>query len=576
MSMATWLVYLVTVAAADVSVAQTRVQNPPAQQPTGSIAGIITTDDTGTVPVRRAVVTIRGERSGEANTTTDQDGRFTMTGLTADRYAIYASKPSYINGTFGGGQPLALADGEHRSIVLRMPKGGVISGSVIGPDGLPATGVTVTALRPTTVGGERYLVGSALTPAAQSDDQGRYRIWGLPTGKYVVVAKATAGMPRDLTIAGGDESATPRNVTYAPVYWPGTSDIDAARQVQVTVGETVSGIDVPIRLVPAATVMGSVQTEDDAAPGAALRLVLTRASTGLAPYDGGEIVNIDTQRRFEIRGLAPGRYILRALYAATTSSGAPAPAGGGTYWATQFIDVNGSDVKDVAVSLRRGIRVTGSLMQEKNGETPLLDPAAVTMRLESLNVNGVRPVDPQTVRPDSKGAFAFESVAPGRYRVMLSFPQMNAQLIGWSFKHAAVAGTVLANDILEVNADAPPTPLEVVLTARPTEVAGRLLVGDGTPAPGYAIVVFAANESFWTPSTRMVKSARPATDGHFKFVSLPAGEYLLCAVTQLNTLDLTDPEFLRSLVGAALKLQVAEGEQKTLSLKAGSSRPPTP
>src|SRR6185503_3849886 len=81
---------------------------------TGTISGLVTSDDEGKVPVRRAVITVRGEQSGERITTTDEGGRFLLDDLAADRYSVTASKPAYVVAAFGarksgGSSPLVLA-----------------------------------------------------------------------------------------------------------------------------------------------------------------------------------------------------------------------------------------------------------------------------------------------------------------------------------------------------------------------------------------------------------------------------------------------------------------------------------
>ena len=66
--------------------------------------------------------------------------------------------------------------------------------------------------------------------------------------------------------------------------------------------------------------------------------------------------------------------------------------------------------------------------------------------------------------------------------------------------------------------------------------------------------------------------ARPATDGTFRLVGLPAGAYYLCAVVDLEPGDLDDPSFLEQLVLGAIKVTLVDGERTVQNLKLAGSR----
>jgi hypothetical protein len=82
------------------------------------------------------------------------------------------------------------------------------------------------------------------------------------------------------------------------------------------------------------------------------------------------------------------------------------------------------------------------------------------------------------------------------------------------------------------------------------------------PAPDYFVVVFPADRTLWRPGSRRVQTARPATDGGFSIRGLPAGEYLIGALTDLDPADVHDPAFLEQVAAAGIRIQLANGEQK--------------
>ena len=553
--------------------APSRATPSPSPAPTGALNGVVTSDEEGKQPVRRAVITIRGERDFEVITTTDQDGRFQQTGLPADRYTIIASRPSYLSITYGAkqtgrsGVPLLLAAGETRTISLVMPRGAVITGTVLGTDGLPAAGVTVTAMRPVIANGDRVLIGSAVAPAGQADDRGRYRIWGLPPDKYVIVARPAASMARGMAI--GAEAGSERNVTYAPIYFPGTADLGAAQWLQVASGQELSGIDLPMQLLPSATISGVLATEDDSPLPAGVRLLVLRATTGLAPYDAGESVPVGSNGRFEAPSLPPGRYVVRLQNPVPALGSTLTGVVNGGFWARTEVELDGHPIKDLVVTLRRGFQLRGTIAFGSREGSPPPDPSAITVSLDAVTVDGVKPSSPPVVRPDSSGAFTISGLGPGRYRVNAVFPAIAARTIGWHLKSVSAGGEVLQGDVLEIPSTGVAGSISVVFGPTPNEVSGRLVVSDGTPAPDYFIVLFPADEMRWVNQSRNIQNTRPGTDGVFKFTNPPAGSYFLCALDDLQTADLADREFLRSLVPGAVRIQVEPDKPAILTLQVG-------
>jgi hypothetical protein len=101
--------------------------------------------------------------------------------------------------------------------------------------------------------------------------------------------------------------------------------------------------------------------------------------------------------------------------------------------------------------------------------------------------------------------------------------------------------------------------LTVTFTKITTSLAGSLQDAGGRPATAYTVVAFGRDRNYWTPHTRRVAAARPGTDGSFQFAGLPAGNYLLAAVTDLEEGQAFNPDFLASLVPSALPVTLADG-----------------
>ena len=111
--------------------------------------------------------------------------------------------------------------------------------------------------------------------------------------------------------------------------------------------------------------------------------------------------------------------------------------------------------------------------------------------------------------------------------------------------------------------------LVVTLTDRPTEISGIVKDAAGRPAPGFPIIVFSTDRNNWTTGSRRVLQARPSSDGQYRLVGLPAGEYYVAAVTDIDPTQLYDPAFLQQLTASSFKITLADGEKKTQDLKLG-------
>jgi len=96
---------------------------------------------------------------------------------------------------------------------------GAVSGVLRNLEGKPAAGVRVSAMTRQEPLQEKTAV--ALASIAETDQDGRYTIEGIPPGQYHIVAGSID----------------------RPTYYPGTLDIAAARVVQITAGARITGFD---------------------------------------------------------------------------------------------------------------------------------------------------------------------------------------------------------------------------------------------------------------------------------------------------------------------------------------------
>ena len=82
-------------------------------------------------------------------------------------------------------------------------------------------------------------------------------------------------------------------------------------------------------------------------------------------------------------------------------------------------------------------------------------------------------------------------------------------------------------------------------------------------------MVFSADQVLWAPQSRRIQAVRPGADGAYLIPNLPAGNYLLAAVDDVEPGEWFDPAFLQRLAPSAIRLAIADGEQKTQDIRAG-------
>src|SRR5918993_909015 len=285
--------------------------DPQSAVGTAALRGQIVSADTGT-PIRRAQVRVAAQNVREARVTiTDGQGRFEFRDLAAGRYTLTASKGGFVTLQYGqrrpgeSGTPLELSDGQALDkLVVGLPRGSVLGGRITEEFGEPLVNANVTAMRYAFVGGARRLVPAGARDT--TDDQGSYRLFGLPPGDYVVSATLRATEVTDMV---EDVSG------YAPTYYPGTADATEAQRVRV--GLAAENVNVSFGLIATRLVRVSGQVIS-ATGGPAGNGMVMLTGTGGASEQGSFMrggsggARIDGTGAFQLNNVAPGRDLLQA------------------------------------------------------------------------------------------------------------------------------------------------------------------------------------------------------------------------------------------------------------------------
>jgi hypothetical protein len=243
-------------------------------------------------------------------------------------------------------------------------------------------------------------------------------------------------------------------------------------------------------------------------------------------------------------------------------------------WARESIVVDGTPIGPLGLQLREGLKVSGSVVFEGTAPTTLTN-ARVSLA-GAAPISGMPDIamfrqnaSAGPLKPDQ--TFELSGVVPGVYQLSMMMPGMRLSAStpgeGWMVKSARVGDRDLMDGGVDLTGGSGITGLVVTLTNKPSELSGRVLDGAGQPFSAFPLVIFSTDRAHWGAGSRRVQHVQPATNGSYVIAGLPAGQYYLAAVTELDQKELASAAFLESLVGSALTVTLADGERKTQDVK---------
>ena len=584
---------------------------------TASVSGTVVVAGTGQ-PARRARVTLNATEGGGSRTaTTDEEGRYAFDQLAAGRYNVSASKSGHVGVTYGQarpgrpGTPIQLTEGQKFAANLQLPRGSVITGTVVDEYGEATAGTQVRVLRYAMQGGRRTLQQSG---NGTTDDRGIYRVYGLQPGDYIVsavprnagpsvdvarlqtelaavreriaaVAPNAADVRALATRAGMLQSQLPQAeeqaTGYAPVYFPGTVSATQAGTIALNLGEERASVDFQLVRVSLAHIEGTVVNST----GQAIDNVLLTL-TDAAPSVPGAITmgtRADADGRFRLANVPPGSYRLTARAAASqpagTATAGPAPGAPGPFggrgarpfgpqstgirlWGSVDVPVDGRNLTNVLVTLQQGLTVSGRISFQGSAPQPA-DLTRIRVNLLPADPAGAGGPPPNPVGAvDASGKFTIASVVPGLYRL-----NAGGAGGGWSIESATIDGQDTLDFPFEVKPGSAPSGAVITFTDKQSQLTGTITNQRGQPAPEQTLILYPADERYWIPQSRRIRSTRPSTDGQFTFGGIPPGDYKIVAMIDVETGAWFDPAFLQQIDAASTRVTIGDGEKKVQNLQ---------
>jgi hypothetical protein len=391
-----------------------------------------------------------------------------------------------------------------------------------------------------------------------------------------------------------------RAFTYPPAFAGGT--LTASPGVTLGAGVDLTGVNVRLAPAPAIRIAGLVEGPADARAGRMLRLLPEGLETlGFGGEAGMALVAPDGS--FVFANVPAGSYTIEAplsvnqyqagqsgfFYAPqlprplgqrTSSIGgivAMAPPGVGftdirwsagadtadrTYYGRTNVSAS-ADVSDVVVRLGATATLRGRFVNEDVSAAA----APVPVRSASLEtatgdplIGIARSVSPRLV-PENE--FAITGILPGRYVI-------RGSAINWITKSITVNGRDHTHTPIDIEPGTDVTGVVVTFTNAVPSLTGTARLPSGAAAAEAAVVVFPAEPEQWRDpglNPGRMRTAFTSTAGAFRIRTLPAGDYLVAAVSIEHVDAWQQPEFFARVRSAATPVTIRWGEARTVDVR---------
>jgi hypothetical protein len=379
---------------------------------TGSITGRVVDESGQALPNASVLIRRPGVPRAEQTAATDRDGSFRVSNLDPASYTIAVSMPAYIspprdpNSTSSPVTIYKIGD----NVTFTLIKGGVVTGTVLGQNGEPLPGINVRAQMIRDLNGR--LIRTGYRNDNSTDDRGIYRIYGLPTGTYVVLA---GGSPT--YYSQGSFNAYESD---APTYATSSTRADAS-EISIRAGEEVTGIDIRYRGDPARVVSGRVNVPASSTSGT--QVYLTTADEKSIPWSTSLYQQMGVPA-FAFTGVPDGDYYVYAQNYQQTE--------GAAYSDAELVKVRGADVTGIELTTRFLGSVAGKIVLEESKAPECAGKHAPVF--EELSVAAWHKDDEAAkkvpsffwslgapVFADTEGKFKLQNLATGDYQFVLRY-----------------------------------------------------------------------------------------------------------------------------------------------------------
>lgn len=489
-------------------------------------------------PVPHALVKLSGASSGAA--LTDSDGKFQFEGLPAGSMILEAEKPGFLaQDPFARWYPasaqLQLAPDSPAALLKLIPEGAIF-GQVSDENSEPLEGFAVSVFLRAAQDRHNYRDPNPnQRHAVTTDDEGKFRIAGLRPGSYYLALR----QPQGAVLSPSRKPAAPTG--YAPVFYPGVSEMSAAAPLKVHPGTSIQA-NFSLKRVPFIRLSGTVSGYE---PQQHVALVLwdlreTQPNSDI-PFD-------HTTGSFQTKWIPPGTYTLTAESVDFAAGGSTIP-----FFATQTVNAT-SNLSGLHLALQPSLQVpvvihglapTGNeTLQAVPPVVALIPKAPIPSSPLTINLNA---------QPQGDLSASFSNITPGTYELEIE-PRYNP---AYYIESANWGSVNLLREDLVLDSSGSVPPIDLVLRDDGATLRGKVLSGETSPR--MLVVLLSYN--------RRPGSVGVRGDGAFEISGVAPGTYRVFAVDSSANFDPGDPVSLAKISSKAQEVTLAPKQSASINLE---------
>ena len=515
-----------------------QVQQPVAEtSKSGSITGKVVNEKGEPLPNARVSVQAVGAARSRAAAITERDGTFRADGLEPVPYRIDVSMPAYISHPSENEEPREKQYQVGDSVTFVLIKGGVITGTVTNVAGNPVISVQVSAQMIRDSNGRRVVRG--FERRGDTDDRGVYRIYGLPTGIYIV----RAGSTDEYTEAGINPYGND-----IPTYSL-SSTRDTAAEINVRAGEETSNVDIRYRGEQGKTISGTVGGPPVAG---GFTVVLTSIPPSGSQSNTSKFEQPGS-RQFAFTGLTDGDYYLTLrTYPSAKEAGLSE---------SKLVRLRDADVE--------GIELTAKPLGVVNGRVVLEPSKAIECQgkepppFKDISISAWHRQTEATknlpqyiwsigapVSADETGNFSLINLAPAQYYFAARFPVKSWYLQSISLSLPAPAGVKTASNPIDttrgwttIKSGDRLTGLSVRLAQGAASFHGQLVLDSAESRPKKLFVYLVPAEPEYASNSLRFYGGAVSPEGEIQLVNLAPGRYWVLVQPAIDDALSAFPQF---------------------------------
>jgi hypothetical protein len=515
-------------------------------------------------PARGVMIILDGRNPFPSDThsaRTDENGRFSFTGVAAGRYSVHAFAPGYASttGTSYNGieKSLNIAEGEKvENIDFEIRRGGVIAGRITDSHGRPVIEETITLSKLNRNNQPENYSIYTLSDMYLTDDRGVYRIYGLPAGRYLV----SVGYAQ----MRGVKRITSSRTIYSRVFYPNVINESEAKAIEVSESSEATNVDIT-GIDPKETrdISGRVVDVGSGKPVPDLEVAVVAISSdgrGLG-ISSGDKVQSGPDGAFRMFGMMPGKYDLLV----------PGVEENKGYVSAELrtIDISEADATGIELKVRNGTAsISGVVVIEGTNDPKVLAKLSqikvkADVGLADQSIWGY--VSSLSVEVNADGSFRISGLHAGKANIRAS---SQTDMRGITVARIERNGTPALEGI-EIDAGEQVNGVRVVLLYGALTLRGAMKVVGGTLPAGYGFHAGA----FRTDQNTQYRQWAPIDErGQFAFENLAPGEYEISVHPFPQGVVRFDPEFRDLVSSFKQKVVVASDNQQPFTLMVDLSR----